>query len=48
MSAAKRPGEGSDGLMPAERVLRNLAVASTAVLVSLLIVGFLFLRPRSA
>ncbi|MCH8922978.1 MAG: hypothetical protein IIA67_07500 [Planctomycetes bacterium] len=45
-SANRRDDGGAR--MPAWRVLRNLAFASTAAVAALLVVGFLFLRPRSA
>ena len=45
-SASRRPDRGG-GSIPAWRVLRNLTIASTAMVATLLVVGFLFLRPRS-
>jgi hypothetical protein len=46
--SAPRQDDGSGVSVPAWQVLRNLAIASAASVATLLVVGFLFLRPRTA
>ena len=48
IDSTDHPNAGSDASTPTRRVLRNVAIASTGAVAALLIVGFLFLRPRSA